>query len=362
MTNSTQCIVVASTEPYSGKSAVLLGLVHSLREQGISVAYSKPIGTVWHDEQDGRFTRVEDDLRFLGEAFGLKEMEVRSPVLFLDEATVTQRLTGQDKTDYPQKLKDDLAGIRSDVTFIEAPNSLWEGSLFNLSAGEIAATLDAQILLVIPYHPQLLIDSLLTVYRFLGDRLMGVVINKIPPEALETAETQIKPFLAQRGIDVYGMVPADRILRSVTVRELVKRLNAEVLCRANRLDLMVESLTIGAMNVNSALKYFRQRQNMAVVTGGDRTDLQLAALETSTQCLILTGHVAPQEIILNRAEDLEIPILSVDYDTLTTVEIIDQAFDHVRLQEPIKVEVAQALCQKHFDFERFKAQLSPAIA
>lgn len=362
MTNSTQCIVVASTEPYSGKSAVLLGLVQSLKQKGVSVAYSKPIGTVWHNEQNGPLPRIEDDLRFLGDAFGLKEADVRSPVLFLDEATVTERLTGQDNTDYPQKLKDDLDNISSDITFIEAPNSLWEGSLFNLSAGEIAASLDAKILLVIPYNHKLLIDSLLTVYRFLGDRLMGVVVNKIPPEALEIAETQIKPFLAQWGIDVYGLVPADRILRSVTVRELVKRLNAEVLCRTNRLDLMVESLTIGAMNVNSALKYFRQRQNMAVVTGGDRTDLQLAALETSTQCLILTGHVAPQEIILNRAEDLEIPILSVDYDTLTTVEIIDQAFDHVRLQEPIKVEVAQALFQKHFDFEHFMGKMPFSVA
>lgn len=70
----------------------------------------------------------------------------------------------------------------------------------------------------------------------------------------------------------------------------------------------------------------------------------------------------PQEIILNRAEDLEIPILSVDYDTLTTVEIIDQAFNHVRLQEPIKVEVAQTLFQKHFDFERFLAQMPFPVA
>jgi hypothetical protein len=182
---------------------------------------------------------------------------------------------------------------------------------------------------------------------------MGVVINKVPEEALESTNQAIRPFLETQGIEVFGVIPANRILRSVNVRELVHRLNAEVLCRPDRLDLMVESLTIGAMNVNSALKYFRQRQNMAVVTGGDRTDLQLAALETSTQCLVLTGHVAPQEIILNRAEDLEIPILSVDYDTLTTVEIIDQSFDHVRIQEPIKVEVAQDLFQKHFDFDRF---------
>ncbi|OKH18016.1 hypothetical protein NIES208_07500 [[Limnothrix rosea] IAM M-220] len=358
MTQPTQRVIVASTEPYSGKSAILLGLVQQLKRQNLSVAYSKPIGTVWHDEQSGSFARIEDDLRFLVEALHLSEAEVRSPVLFLDQETLTRRLSGEDEIDYPQKLKDDLDDITTDITFVEAPKSLWEGSIFNLSAGEIANTLDAQILLVIPYHDKLLVDSLLTVLRFLGDRLMGVVINKIPPDALDIAEQQVKPFLQKKGIDVFGLIPANRILRSVNVRELVKRLNAEVLCRSDRLDLMVESLTIGAMNVNSALKYFRQRQNMAVVTGGDRTDLQLAALETSTQCLILTGHVAPQEIILNRAEDLEVPILSVDYDTLTTVEIIDQAFDHVRLQEPIKVEVAQELFQKHFDYDRFMQHLS----
>ena len=358
MTQQTRKVIVASTEPYSGKSAVLLGLVQRLKQQNFSVAYSKPIGTVWHDEQGGSFARIEDDLRFFVESLNLSESEVRSPVVFLDPDTLTKRLSGEDKIDYAKKLKEDLQDIDSDIMFVEAPNSLWEGSIFDLSASAIADILDAKVLLVIPYHDRLLVDSLLTAKKFLGDHLMGVVINKIPVDAIGIAQHQIKPFLEKQGIDVFGLIPADRILRSVNVRKLVELLKADVLCRGDRLDLMVESLTIGAMNVNSALKYFRQRQNMAVVTGGDRTDLQLAALETSTQCLILTGHVSPQEIILNRAEDLEIPILSVDCDTLTTVEIIDQAFDHVRLQEPIKVEVAQELFQKHFDYERFVQHLS----
>jgi uncharacterized protein len=136
------------------------------------------------------------------------------------------------------------------------------------------------------------------------------------------------------------------------VAELQKKLDAEVLCRSDRLDLMVESLTIGAMNVNSALKYFRQRHNMAVVTGGDRTDLQLAALETSTQCLILTGHIPPTKTILTRAEEMEIPILSVDLDTLTTVEIIDQAFGQVRLHEPIKVDCVCQMTAEYIDCDR----------
>lgn len=102
---------------------------------------------------------------------------------------------------------------------------------------------------------------------------------------------------------------------------------------------------------------------MAVVTGGDRTDIQLAALETSTQCLILTGQLPPQHFILSRAEDLEIPILSVDLDTLTAVGIIDRAFGQVRLHEPIKVECVRQMMAENFDIERLMATLGlePAV-
>jgi BioD-like phosphotransacetylase family protein len=121
---------------------------------------------------------------------------------------------------------------------------------------------------------------------------------------------------------------------------------------------MLESLTIGAMNVNAALEYFRQGRNMAVVTGGDRTDLQLAALETSTNCLILTGNMPPDPLILSRAEDLEIPILSVNLDTLSTVEIVNQAFGKVRVQEKIKVDRLQELMATHFDWDRLLDKLA----
>ena len=78
----------------------------------------------------------------------------------------------------------------------------------------------------------------------------------------------------------------------------------------------------------------------------------MSALETPSLCLILRGHIPPQSFILNRAEELEIPILSVDLDTLTTVEIIDRAFGQVQLHEPIKVQCIQQLMAEHFDLDR----------
>ena len=144
-------------------------------------------------------------------------------------------------------------------------------------------------------------------------------------------------------------MPRSPLLRSVTVEELVRRLNARVICCSDRLELMVETLSIGAMSVNSAMEFFRRRRNMAVVTGADRTDIQLAALEASTQCLILTGAGEPLPQLINRSEELDVPLLKVDRDTLSTVEVIEQAFGHVRLHETVK---AFRLVQEHCDLDR----------
>ena len=87
-----------------------------------------------------------------------------------------------------------------------------------------------------------------------------------------------------------------------------------------------------------------------MITGGDRTDIQLAALETSTRCLILTGNVYPSPAVLNRAEELCVPVLLTKLDTLATVEIVENYFGKSRFQQPRKMERFSQLLEEHFDF------------
>jgi uncharacterized protein len=383
-------LLVASTEACSGKSATILGIADRLQEKGIQIAYtqplvtgnaidreqidpltlvnfdgntsapfgsarSKPLGTSERKQTLG--TRIDNDIQLMAQALSLPTERLGLPLLVLDAARSIDRLTGIDRQDYAKLLKENIQQFPGDLVILEGGANLHEGSLFNLAAAQIAETLDAGVLLVNRYDPLSSIDLLLTAQQQLGKRLLGCIINDIPRDRVETVQTTLVPYLEQSGIPVFGIVHRNGLLRSVTVKQLVEQLDAEVLCRPDRLDLMVESLSIGAMNVNSALEYFRRGNNMAVVTGGDRADIQLAALETSTQCLILTGHLPPQPFIVSRAEDLEIPILSVDLDTLTTVEIIDRAFGQVRLQESIKINCARELFGNHFEIDRLMSSL-----
>jgi BioD-like phosphotransacetylase family protein len=354
VSNTAQPLLIGSIEPFSGKSGTIVGLAHQLREKGITVSYGKPIGTCPNLGEAGI---VDEDVQFLLELLELSADRVRSPLLYLDGSSVRKRLEGKDDRDYERELVPYLQGIGGDIVLIEGAGTLWEGSIFHLAMARMARILAAPVLLVARYTSSLLIDGLLKAKEELGDALIGVVISDVPDENLEEVRSIALPYLQSQGIEVLGLLPANKLLRSVSVREIVHLLDARVLCRPDRLDWMVESLAIGAMNVNAALEYFRKGENMAVITGGDRTDLQLAALETSTSCLILTGHISPEPMILERALDLEVPILSVNLDTLTTVEIVDLAFGKVRLQEQVKVDCIRQLMGEYFQVDRLLEKL-----
>jgi BioD-like phosphotransacetylase family protein len=355
----TKYLLVASTEACSGKSATILGIADRLQAKGIQISYTKPVVTT--DLIPGVVNHsaiVSDDVRLMSQVLSLPESRTIPPLLRLDEDSISQRLTGKDEQDYLEFLQSSFHPEDTDLAILEGAADLQEGSLFNLATAQVAQAMNAGVLIVARYQALSLIDVILAAKEQLGDRLLGIIMNDIPRDRMATVQDVLVPYLERVGIPVFGTIPRNGLLRSVTVKQLVQQLQADVLCRADRLDLMVESLSIGAMNVNSALEYFRKGTNMAVVTGGDRADIQLAALETSTQCLILTGHLPPQPFIVSRAEDLEIPILSVDLDTLTTVEIIDRTFGQVHLQEPIKINCVRELFANYCDVERLISSLA----
>jgi len=343
--SSAKCLLIGSTEAYSGKSVAVLGIGMQLQAMGVDIAYGKPLGNL----PAGADQSQDPDIAFIAETLDLSPDRLVAPLVCLNPESGDPLLTAYDPAALLAQLRDYAATNTSQVLLLEGPGNLTEGAMLGLSLPQMATVLDAGVVLVTRFDSVLLVDRLLVARQQLGERLLGVIINDVPADQQSRLETLVQPYLQQQQIAVLGMLPQAPIMRSISVQEIVNRLNAEVLCCANRLNLMVESLTIGAMNVNSALRYFRKGINMAVVTGGDRTDIQLAALETSTQCLVLTGHIPPADEIVARAKDLEVPILAVDSDTLTTVEQIDQLFDQVRLHEPGKVPFVQELVEAHLN-------------
>ncbi len=349
-------VLIGSTRAGSGKSATILGLTYHLQAKGYKVGYGKPIGTFTTKELPESAEHSEADVDFIQKTLNLPSSLLRPTLLNLDRAALQRRLSGEDKADYSNKLEEYKKIIEGDLVLLEAPANTAEGTIFGLSLEQMANNLDAPILLVMRFGSLLVVDHILMAKNRFGDRLLGVVINDIPNDQYETAIEILHPYLEEQGIPVFALMPENRTLRSVSVSELIDQLGATILSCPENIDLskvMVEELKIGAMDVNSAQSYFRKSYNKAVITGSSRIDLQFAALETSTNCLILTGRPYISDDVAHKAMELGVPVLAVSKDTLSTVSIIESCLGQVRLHEGIKVTSICDMMGKHFNFERF---------
>lgn len=350
-------LYITSMEKSSGKSALCVGLGKSLQRRGFVLGYLKPLNTLGRVPPE---RTNDEDASFIKQVFDLREpLEVLSPVA-LTPFAVEALLRGDSLVNYQERLKVAYEQVKEgkDVLILEGGGNLREGYLLGLSPKQVSELFQVRELVVVKYNSNTqIIDDALAAHAILDHLFLGVVFNVVPRQRLPFIRETIQPFLAARGVTVLAVLPRERVLASVSVDELVDGLAAKLLCGEDYTDELVEHLMVGAMNVEAALRYFRRTPNKAVITGGDRPDIQLAALETSTKCLILTGNLEPNPLVLSRAAELGVPMLLVREDTLTTVQNIEAFFGKTRFHQPKKIQCFERLLEKHFDFPRLDEEL-----
>jgi BioD-like phosphotransacetylase family protein len=328
-------LYIASTSEYSGKTLVALALGKIWGEKGVRVGYVKPLGKI--PVTEGKRV-LDDDATFLA-----RELSLEGPPEAVCPVVITQDMIMAAYRGEDLRLRGKIsaavhdAEARSELLLIGGTANLRDGVFLGLSPLELIANYDCRAVLVDRFEGEKSMDQVLWASRELGPRLLGVIFNRVAPGQEAFVRGTAAAFLEGRGIRVLGAIPRDPLLDSVSVGSLAVSLSATVLHGGGSPGTMIERFCVGAMDVEHALRIFRGIPRKAVVTGGYRTDIQLAALETDTVCLVLTGGVAPNEIILGRAREKGVAVLTVPEDTMTTVERFEKLLGRLRIREPQKV-------------------------
>jgi len=246
---------------------------------------------------------------------------------------------------------DALAADR-DVMFLEGGGHFAVGGAAGLTDRDVADVLDGETLLVAPYTEPGDVDRVFSAERHLGDRFAGVLFNAVPDAALDELTADVLPFLERRGIHTFGALPRVQELAGVTVAELAEELGADVATREAPTDAYLERFVVGAMGPDEALRQFRRTRAAAMITGGDRSEIQTAALEApGVDCLLLTGGFRLSGAVLGRAEEAGVPVLVVDTDTATAVERTESILRSGRTRDARTVERTGELLADAADVE-----------
>jgi len=347
-----KAIYVTSTEPHSGKSAVCLALGKKLQARGLKIGYLKPVSTQPWRTSEGQL--ADEDAAFFCRMLNLDENPSELSPVVITPSLLRSRLKGLETEDLLDKIIQtaEQVGCDKDVLILEGGASLREGYTMGLSNLRVADALGAPALVMIRYHKEMqIIDDVFAARLRLGVQYLGVIFNHVPEEGRQFIEEYAKPYLQEQGLTLLGNLPSRPRLSALSIGELVDLLQAEILTEHYDPDALAEVFTVGAMTVDAALSRFRRQQNKAVITGGDRADIQLAALETSTVLLILTGYLHPSPVVLHQAESLGVPVLLVKGNTMETVETIERAYGKTRLGQPEKLDAFMHLLDDNVALE-----------
>ena len=125
------------------------------------------------------------------------------------------------------------------------------------------------------------------------------------------------------------------LLQHLTYQEVAQVTGSEVLAGHAGLAGEFSRFLIGAMRAASVTHYLT---DSGLVIVGDRTNIQLLALEHANAVLITGGFSVAQEV-LDLAEELSIPVLRSPQDTYSVARTINQAMSNMQIKtDIIKVE------------------------
>ncbi|ABB38502.1 DRTGG domain protein [Oleidesulfovibrio alaskensis G20] len=345
-------IYIGSTSGYSGKNMVVMGLGMRLQKDGYNVGYMKPVGAV-PQEMDG--VMGDEDAFFVQSVLGLEEpAELVTPVVVTQDFRV-RAFSGQCGNLMPSIAEAyDTLQQKRDVMLVAGSGSMYSGRYCNVDGIRVVKELGLKAVIIDRLHKELNYDYLVVLKDTLGDSLAGVILNDIPANYINEVDGLIKPFLESNGVKVLGVIPKDPLMGAIKVGDLAERLGGKVISAQNKADKVVENFLIGTMQVENFMTHFRKNKNSAVIVGGDRSDVQLVALEGNCPCLVLTGNLYPNDIILTRSEVLNIPIVVVRDDTYTVAKKMEVILSRHKLRDVIKIRQGAQLVSSSLDFAYLK--------
>ncbi|HEY0054330.1 MAG TPA: phosphate acetyltransferase [Pedobacter sp.] len=342
----TKTIFIASSEPYSGKSIIALGLVNMLLGKAKKIGYFKPIiNDIELNQCDVHIETILNHFKLpinFSDAYALTLQDAMRHLENKSQGEMIETVINKFK-----KLEENY-----DFTVLEGSDFNGESTAFEFETNAlIAKNLGSPAILVISGEnktPGQIIQAAINFLRNFESReiqVLAVAINKLDPESVEVVRQTLASQLPNH--IVLTVIPLDKKLQSPTVKDIYQSLKGNLLFGAEHLSNQVDNFVTGAMQVPNFLNHIKE--NVLIVTPGDRGDIIIAALQANLSAsypkvagIVLTAGSQPEEPIIRLIEGSKnvFPIISVQTGTFQTTTQIGTVKASITADNLKKIELA----------------------
>ena len=342
-------LIVASLRSSTGKTNFIVGLTEALQKK---VGYMKPFG----DRLLYSKKRLWDyDAALMTGLYAMKEHPDDISLGF-DHSKLRFMYTEESIKAKVVELAETIS-VGRDLLIVEAGKSISYGTSVHLDALSLAHYLNGKVLFVISGDDDTILDDIMFVKRSVDMKeiqVAGIIVNKV--HNVDDFKETYLPQIKQTGLNVLGVLPYQSELTYFSLRYLADRLFAKVLTAEANLSRRVKNIFIGAMSGNVAVqKPLIKKEDKLIITGGDRSDMILAALNHNATGIILTNNILPPSNIIAKAEESGTPILLVTPDTFQVSRQIDRMEPLLTKEATDKVELLKNMVKANVNIDALLA-------
>jgi BioD-like phosphotransacetylase family protein len=338
-------IIIASLRKNAGKTTVMVGMAKALNKK---IGYLKPFG----DRLIYNKKRLWDyDSALIANIFALSENPEDMSIGF-DHSKLRYMYDENITREKVSELAANMAQGK-DILLVEGGRDLAYGISVYLDAVSLARYLGGNLVIVISGDENTVFDDITYVKKNMdlsGINFKGIIINKV--QNMDDFKETYLPQIQKIGVPVLGVIPYQKDLTYFSVSYLSERLFAKVVTGEGHLNRTVKNIFIGAMSVNAALQQpLLKKEGILMITGGDRTDMILVALDYQVTGIILTNNVVPPAHIISKATERKVPMLMVPYDTYETARRIDNMEPLMTKDDKQKIELLEKLIRENVNIQ-----------
>jgi len=358
----TNAIYLTTTEPFSGKSIIALGLMNLLAGKTEKIAYFKPVVSTQR-------TQLDNHLDTIAKHFGLTT-PYEEMFAFTRDEVVKYQNAGKEAYIIDTVIEK-FKKLQEQNDFVVVEGSDFMGGTTNLEFDgniSIAKNLGLPVVLIIKSEGKSakeITDIAVTTSKSFTDegvQILTVVANKIDPEKELEVRAQLEKLLP-KGV-IATTIPQNKDLGSPTMKEIFESVGGKILFGENQLSNQVDTSIVGAMQLHNCLT--RLSKNTLIVTPGDRGDIIIGALQANisknypkVSGIVLTGGLEPEPSISKLIEglDMVVPIIAVKTGTFKTVNNVANTQSRISPENKEKIALAISMFDKHIDTKTIERKI-----
>ena len=311
-------LFIGSTGDRSGQSLLAWAIAEKLKEKGLKVGFMKPFGTapvssngLWGDP----------DVLLFKDVLTLQDPIEKICPYHIGEDSFNLKEGQQIKDQLISKARGLVAG--KDILLIMGSARIFFDDLSHpVNDVALINDLGAKVVLIHRYRKNATtLYSILSVSSILKERLAGIVLNRIPQEAMESVRKGVVLPLERNGLPVVAVLAEDSRLSLPTLLDIKRIFKGRALTGEGFLDQPVGGMTVGASDLTGEMRLFKRVYNKIILLKPEDPSAPSKPTEARPIAgVLLTGDREPGSQALQVAGNAGVPLVLVQQDTFEVME------------------------------------------